>query len=481
MSERDSNAEILVLLETQRSMDQMDQEFEKEWHDVENRLDKYLLCVMTSRILVDYNELSFEEIMLTLNYVFVGHSDGESVFSIKNINDKNEKLFCFRLLNNLVKIMKKLTIHSSKVVRFGDSHSDDSQFRMSTLLLRIIRAICVHLDNLPILVGREYVTLIKPLLQTLTDDFLILKLCLYDFICDNFSSRDDFRVFNSVAKIRSSDLPHHPCNGPFNEEMKRKFQMVKRNLSSENNECDFCNLSIGKYDCEFCSLGSEHYKCDFCKCPLYDLGDIAIWPDCEHVCYCSDCARFMFIGKGNSKPEDVSIQKSRLIIKNKCPKCSIPISMWSIGRYFGDNVVDTPDVLPSAPTLQLLEYETLRYILSSSCKQRRTVSYVLSLVTHAFFYLFDMKYTAAWDSKWNLKAFKMYRLILSELRSRNMERGNSFLVQINIRCLQEAAQDFQKNLSLYSRPNSNEEFVDVLNQIEKALGDLETKFLTVTA
>ena len=39
---------------------------------------------MTSRILVEFDGLSFEEIMLALDYVFEGYSDGESVFSIKN-------------------------------------------------------------------------------------------------------------------------------------------------------------------------------------------------------------------------------------------------------------------------------------------------------------------------------------------------------------------------------------------------------------
>ena len=143
---------------------------------------------MTSRILVEFDGLSFEEIMLTLYYVFVGHSDGESVFSIKK--EEHEKRLCIELLNNLVKIMDKLTICSSKLFIFRDqidSLSNDAKFGMSALLLRIIRTISVHLDtakntNLP-----EYVAL---LLQELTDDFLILKLWLYDFICSFSIYRD---------------------------------------------------------------------------------------------------------------------------------------------------------------------------------------------------------------------------------------------------------------------------------------------------
>ena len=168
-------------------------------------------------------------------------------------------------------IVEKLATRSSKIITFEDSHSDDdTKFRMSDLLLRAIRAISVHLDtansnNLHIGVGMEYLILSI----TITDDFQILKLWLHDFICNEFSSRDDFRILvnNPGTRILSPDLPHHPCNGAFNEEMKRKFEILERNL------------------------GSEIYECDFCKRRLKDLGDIAMWPDCEHVCYCAGCAR----------------------------------------------------------------------------------------------------------------------------------------------------------------------------------------------
>ena len=201
MSDRDSNAEIFELLEFHKSMVQMEPKFEKEWLDIERPLDLCLSCSMTSRILVEFKKMSFEEIMLTLNFVFVGHSDGESVFSIKN---QNEKRYCILLLNNLVKIMDKLTICSSKLFIFRDqidSLSNDAKFGMSALLLRIIRTISVHLDtakntNLP-----EYVAL---LLQELTDDFLILKLWLYDFIC-SFSIYRDYGT-KLVAIPGSRDL-----------------------------------------------------------------------------------------------------------------------------------------------------------------------------------------------------------------------------------------------------------------------------------
>ena len=468
MSERDSNDEIEALLKCQRFMAGMDGEFKRKWLDIEKPLGVSLLGFMTSRILVEYKELSFEEIMLTLNYVFVGWSDRESAFSIYDINDEEEKRSCIALLNNLVNIMEKLIIRTSKMFgMFEDSPSDNVKFSMSALLLRITGAICDHLyvaetNNLPIYFGEDYVTEIKPLLQTLTDDFLILKLWLYDFICDNFSSHDDFRVLvnNSKAKIRSSDLPHHPCNGPFDDELKRKYEtMVERDLDS------------------------EMYLCNSCNCLLNELGDIAIWPDCEHVCYCSDCARLMFFGKGISKHEDTqdsSIQKSHLISKNKCPICSIPISTWSIGRYFSENVVYSIDPLPSDYAVLRRECKALPSIIRSSLDQRRTVSYVLPLILHATFLHVDMKYTII-SSKFNLESFKVYKLVLSELCSGTIERGNSYLVQINIRCLKEAAQHFRKNSSWYSQPNTSEEFAGVLDQIETALGDLERKFLPGTA
>ena len=62
----------------------------------------------------------------------------------------------------------------------------------------------------------------------------------------------------------------------------------------------------------------------------------------------------------------------------------------------------------------------------------------------------------------------------------NREKGNSFLVQLNIHCLHEAIQHFRKNLSWYSGADTKDEFFKVLKKIEKALGDLEKIFLTVT-
>ena len=448
----------------------MDQKFEKVWTVIEKPLELSTLVLISSQFFLEYDELSFEEIMLTLNNVFVGHSDGESVFSIKN---KNEKRFCNRLLDNLVKIMEKLTMRSSKMITFEDYHShgsEDATFMMSILLLRIIRAISVHLEtantsNLPIHVGKEYVTLVKPLLQTLTDDFMILNLWLHDFICEAFSSREDFKVLvdNSGTRIRSSDLPHHPVDGPFNDEMKRKFEMVGRNL------------------------GNENYYCYICGTGLVLLEDIAIWPDCEHVSYCAQCARSMFIGKEISEhtrmkdSEDGSIPKSRFLVQNKCPECSIPISIWSIGRYFSDVVVHSPDLLPSASEVLQHEYDSLSYIIWYSWNERRTVSYILPLILHATVLQLEMKYTVALNSKLNLEKFKLYCSILSRLSSGLRERGNSYLVQINIRCLQEAVLHFRKNLSWYSGPDTKEECLTLLNQTEKALGDLETKYLTGTA
>ena len=453
MSERHSNVEVV------------------EWLVVEKPLDLSRLCFITSRILVEYEELSFEEIMLTLNYIFVGCWEGKSVLSLKYKNNY-QKDFCHELLNNLVKIMKKLTMRSSKMFEmFKDSASDNANFGMSAILLRIIRPICDHVtttmtNNLPKYVGMEYHRLIVPSLTgSLTADFHILKLWLYDFICDKFSSHDDFRVLvnNSQTKIRSTDLPHHPCNGPFKEDMKMKFEKVKLNI------------------------GRNKYVCVFCKCLLNDLGDIVIWADCEHVCYCGKCARLMFIGKIISKPvgmevtEDGSnVQKSYLNIQNKCPKCSKRISEWSIGRYFGENIVDLPDFLPSARTLLELEYESLHWILKSSWKQCRPVSYVLPLILHATVNDVDMKYKMPLNSELNLRSFKLYRTILLQLCSGSPERGNSYLVQINIRCLKEAVHHFRNNLSWYSGPHIEEEFLSVLNQIGKALADLEKKFVTGT-
>ena len=475
MSDRDSNAEIFELLEFHKSMVQMEPKFEKEWLDIERPLDLCLSCSMTSRILVEFKKMSFEEIMLTLNFVFVGHSDGESVFSIKN---QNEKRYCILLLNNLVKIMEKLDLNSDTFDLFRDeidSFSDDAKFRLFTFLLRIIRGICVHLDaakanSLLICVGIECETSIKNLLQTLTDDFLILKLWLYDNICDEFSSRDDFRVLvnNSGAKIQSPNLPHHPCNGPFKDELKRKFEMVERNL------------------------GSENYECVSCKVPLNDLECIAIWPDCQHVCYCAECARSIFIGKIFSGREvmenikDGSIQKSRLLIENECPKCLMPISVWSIGKYFSAVIGVSPDPLPSASKVLREEYRSLRSVVYESWAERRTVSYVLSLLLQATFYLFQTKYTATLDSDLNLIIFKWYPAILlqlcfDEINGKQVQRGNVYLLQINIRCLQEAIpKHFKNNLSLYSGPDTAGEFLSLLTQIEMKLDDLKKKFMTGT-
>ena len=472
MSECESSAEIVELLKIQKSMDRMDQSFEKEWLVIEKTVDLYLLCCMTSRILMDYDELSFEEIMLTLNYVFVGHSDGESAFSIKNKSNKNEKRLCINLLNIFVKIMEKLARRSSKIAMFEDYQSeldDDASFMMTILLIRIIGAIIVHLDtekndNLPILFDKEYVTLVKPLLQTLTDDFMILSLWLHDFISDQFGSRQDFSalVNNSATRNRSSDIPYHPCNGPFNDELKRKYEMVERNLVAEK---------------------SSYGKCNLCGCKLVFLWNLAIWPDCEHVCYCADCGRLMFIWKEGKNG------KSRFLAKNKCPECSVPISIWSISRYFDEDVVNSPDPLPAAnPVLDVqkqcnlfLEYETMHSLLVDSWSERRTVSYILPWILHATVLQLDMKYSVVFDSKMKLKNFKLHHSILSELHSGIRERGNLYLVLINVRCLQEAVRHFRKNLSWYSGPDTKDECLSVLDQIEKALGDLEEKYLTGTA
>ena len=378
MSERHSNVEVV------------------EWLVVEKPLDLSRLCFITSRILVEYEELSFEEIMLTLNYIFVGCWEGKSVLSLKYKNNY-QKDFCHELLNNLVKIMKKLTMRSSKMFEmFKDSASDNANFGMSAILLRIIRPICDHVtttmtNNLPKYVGMEYHRLIVPSLTgSLTADFHILKLWLYDFICDKFSSHDDFRVLvnNSQTKIRSTDLPHHPCNGPFKEDMKMKFEKVKLNI------------------------GRNKYVCVFCKCLLNDLGDIVIWPDCGHVCYCSNCFRLMFFGHGISKHANIIDGRShyysyvRSRIKIKCPKCWKPIKMWSIGRYFSANVVDSPDPLPTDHAIQLLEAETLCSIIRSSWNQRRPVSYVLPLILHATVLQLDRTYILSLDTKLNLRNLK---------------------------------------------------------------------------
>ena len=467
MSERDSNSETLSvhLLKLQRYMEQMNQESEKEWPVIENRLDLTLACDMTTQILVAYDELSFEEIMLSFYYIFVGISDGQSVFSV---NFRSEEDFCNKLLNNLVKIMEKLTICSSKLEMFKVQTyclSDEAKFGMSTLMLRIISTICVHLQTTILTTKNvfEHITSVKPLLQELTDDFLMIKLWLYDFICGEFSSRNDFRVLvnNCGPKVRSPNLPHHPCNGPFTLKMKSKFEIVKRNL------------------------GSENYECVSCKVPLNDLECIAIWPDCQHVCYCAECARSIFIGKIFSGREvmenikDGSIQKSRLLIENECPKCLMPISVWSIGKYFSAVIGVSPDPLPSASKVLREEYRSLRSVVYESWAERRTVSYVLSLLLQATFYLFQTKYTATLDSDLNLIIFKWYPAILlqlcfDEINGKQVQRGNVYLLQINIRCLQEAIpKHFKNNLSLYSGPDTAGEFLSLLTQIEMKLDDLK--------
>ena len=67
------------------------------------------------------------------------------------------------------------------------------------------------------------------------------------------------------------------------------------------------------------SLGSENYECIHCEVPLNELSRIAVWPDCEHVCYCEECARFIFIGKGILKPVTMDEMKT---VSYKHPACS---------------------------------------------------------------------------------------------------------------------------------------------------------------
>jgi len=74
-----------------------------------------------------------------------------------------------------------------------------------------------------------------------------------------------------------------------------------------------------------------------------------------------------------------------------------------------------------------------------------------------------MEYTIALDSKLNLEKFKLCRCTLSGFCSGLRERGNLYLIQINIRCLQAAVQYFRKNLSLYSGPYTKDEWLTVMN------------------
>ena len=80
----------------------------------------------------------------------------------------------------------------------------------------------------------------------LMDDFLILELWLYDFICDEFSTQNNFRALVDYCGeiIMSPDLPYHPCNGPFKDDMKKKLKIIERSHGSENYECIHCEVLL---------------------------------------------------------------------------------------------------------------------------------------------------------------------------------------------------------------------------------------------
>ena len=336
---------------------------------------------MTERIISAYRKLGFEEIMLSLNLVINGDPDKRSILQV---NSKHDVRKCVTLMENLIEIIKNLVYVSTSRIEFEDSASDDRKFRLSTVILRIVNSICSQLyfdtpDYVPDHVRKRYRKFIKPLVHILGFDLLVLKEWLFDLIHSEFSLREDFSVITigcgDPAKI--PDLPRHPYYGPFNSEMKDKFEHIKSSLRSGNYQCKQCKTSL-------------------------NVSNIAIWAECRHICLCANCAFFRFSRKINDRTiereEDGSISHYEFVRKKDCPQCHATIFQWSKGKHMIDAENHSYGVLGSSDNLaypaEVLEQEieSLRRIICLSMKSSRTVSCNFIMLLNETVFHSDLKY-----------------------------------------------------------------------------------------
>ena len=335
---------------------------------------------MNNRIVAAYQDLGFEETMLSLNLAIVRKSDGRSLLEVNNEHGVRK---CVTLLENLIGIFENLIYVSPSRIEFENSPSNERKFRMSTLILRIINKMFPKFDHdlkparMPVDIDNMWDRFIDPLALLLTYKVIVLKEWLQDLIFNEFSMREDFNVIaiGCRDRIMSPDLPHHPHYGSFSNELKGSFEHIKSSLDRGN------------------------YQCRQCRTPL-NVSNIAIWAECKHISLCAKCAFVRFSTKlahhSVKRRRDGSISSLLDVVQKKdCPQCHVPIAVWSKGKYMIDaenHVYGFLDVKPDRAAILQQEIESLRRIICSSMKHNQNGSNNLMMLLNETAYHFDIKY-----------------------------------------------------------------------------------------
>ena len=428
------------------------------------------LTEMISIIDDNFNDFPIHEIIINVCICFMG-----SPKSLLRLNGRNEMKQSSRFLNSLRKLMTKII----NIVNFEEilenleglldlvdistvTYVDEPTltFEMSWYFLCIIQDLYHKVRYIrsiePAGDIEEYSTLILPALLVLEDGFMVLRNRIYDFICSQFYTFEDFQIANDRERVFVDNdyLPLHPCNGPLGNSLIEKAGRIQVTLTSQIRE-------------------TKYFQCENCLAGLLNLSRVAVWDGCQHWGLCVDCAEKVFFGfiSHDSIDEltDGNVAATLQSKSKKCPSCSSPITKWTKGEYI---IVSFQkyEIVPSPYPGQYFDrwYVNLFHRIKIAILSHCTISYILALLFQPLpCYLGKLREEdPETHARMHNVFFNGYKSLLERLPV-NLNVGSRFLAAINLICIEEAFECFAQLIGSSVRSDLNLDTLSVIQAIRR--------------